>query len=108
MEKRRIKRIDVHIGAKVILENKNYDSFLDNVSNEGLCLMINSKEKEPEFIPEKTFDLEFYTKQKNQIKINCIIKWFTESRRSGPYIEYLIGSEVIAPPVEYKEFLASL
>ncbi len=110
MERRRSERKAVKINIKISLDNKSYDGFIYNISQEGLYLniIIVPTEILTNFVSGTKFELKFQTNTEKEITPQCEIKWVNISPESNVGIIYLIGAEIIDPPDEYKEFLMTL
>ena len=127
MGKRFCEKTAVNLYAKIIIGDKTYNGYIENVSQEGAeylmtCLInvsteakakkiteihfkVSSKDSE-DFKPEKTAEVHFQTPSGEAINLNCEVIWFSVSQYDNR--TEVFGMAIINPPAQYKEFLKSL
>ena len=127
MGKRFCEKTAVNLYAKIIIGDKTYNGYIENVSQEGAeylmtCLInvsteakakkiteihfkVSSKDSE-DFKPEKTAEVHFQTPSGEAINLNCEVIWFSVSQHDNR--TEVFGMEIINPPAQYMEFLKSI
>ncbi len=107
MERRRFKRIPVYLKANIILNDKTYSGFIEDVSVEGIKYIVTYFFKPSEnFTPEKKVSLNFQVPTGETLNLNCEIIWFT--RITPDDKELTLGMKIIDPPQKYMEFIEIL
>ena len=107
MERRRCNRIPVILKAKVIIGDKTYAGFIENVSVEGIKYSITSFfQTTKDFTPEMIIKLNFQNPSGETLNLNCELIWF--SKISPNDTELTLGMKIIDPPQNYKEFVRTL
>lgn len=110
MEKRRSERKQVHIRVKLNVGDNSYDAFINNVSYEGIGLniILAPDEKVDGILPNTILGLGFQTGPSTEVTLQCDIKWVNISSDKSVGLIYMIGSEILDPPAEYKHFIKNL
>ncbi|MDO8282706.1 MAG: PilZ domain-containing protein [Thermodesulfovibrionia bacterium] len=109
MERRCSERKDVKIDVKISLSGKSYAGFIDNISPEGLgATIVTAPEEDVSgFVKGTKLELSFQAKRE-EITLQCEIKWINISSEIHVGVIYIIGAEIIDPPAEYKELIRTL
>ncbi len=110
MEKRHSLRKTVHVSVRLTIEGNTYDAFIDNVSYEGIganIVVIPAKVLQ-HILPATVLEIQFQTGKLMGTSLKCTVKWLNISADDNGEIIYMIGSEIIKPPAQYKEFVQSL
>jgi hypothetical protein len=105
MERRRSRRKNVNIEAKIISEGTGYSANIENISKHGISLETNSKDildTSTRFNPGTEFKVKFQTPSGEEINLYCKVIW---SYKAAPHgLKSKIGMEVIFPPPSYIDF----
>ena len=107
MEKRHSERKQVHIVVRFTTGGESYDAFIDNISSKGVGLnfIFTTEEVVEGILPGKKIEIQFQNSKGEEITLQCEIRWVNVSADISIGNMYLIGTEIIDPPAEYKEFL---
>lgn len=109
MEKRRSKRKSVYIEAELISGNAGYSGLIDNISENGICMETASKDllgNSACFNPGKEFEVKFWMRPEEEIKLHCKVTWSFKAAPHGLKIK--IGMDIIFPPPSYIDFYRNL
>jgi hypothetical protein len=102
----RSQRFPVEINAEIVSENLRHEGIIENLSEKGVCLRITPTKTLRDFTPGIRLDLKFQLPTGKKLSLYCKKKWsYKITPRS---LMKRIGVELIDPPSEYKDFLATL
>ncbi|MEN8265219.1 MAG: hypothetical protein ABFR82_17370 [Nitrospirota bacterium] len=123
MGNRLCEKIITNLYAKITIDSKTYNGYIENLVQEGAeylmtCLINVSREitderiyemhfkvpsRDPEYFqPKKTAEVHFQTPSGETINLICELLWFSVSQYDSR--TEVLGMEIINPPIEYKEF----
>lgn len=106
MDARCTKRKIVSIRAELIIGDKSWASFIENLSEEGIFVTTSAAESSVKIAPQAPATLRFPLPAGEKAELNCRIIW---TLKLPPYgLTQNVGMEVIDPPASYKDFLQSL
>jgi hypothetical protein len=106
--KRRSKRIEHRLDAEVVLDNKSYRGSIENFSEIGIFKIAVSDEEVIGFIPGASVGVRFSLPSKEEIQLDCNIKWLRINTEPLAGIIYNMGMEINNPPQVYLNFVRSL
>jgi hypothetical protein len=106
MEKRRSKRKVVQLMAKRISGDEKHAVFIENISEEGMHIMIHPAKPAKDFPPGKQLEIRFKITAEETLNLQCKVRWSYRILTNG--LSNIIGIEIIAPPLKYKEFVKEL
>ena len=107
MERRRHKRIYIHLKARITVDDRTYDGYIENISESGIGYLMASPESiTDDFLSSKSIELELQIQPGKTIVLACVAKWARKGLASGKTIG--VGMSIIDPPVEYGNWLRAL
>ena len=107
MEKRRSNRIKINLRAERISGDNSHGIFIENISENGINIIVANEKTLKEFLPGKDVDLRFRLSSGEALNLRCKVKWSCPD--SPPDIRTeSIGLEIIDPPPRYIEFVRTL
>ena len=105
MDARRQNRIIVNFEAEIVLNDKRYSSFIENLSEDGVYVVTSQAKSSLEFIKDTLLELRFSFPSGEKIRLRCKVKWSYSTPPHG--MTNSIGLEILDPPLLYKEILKS-
>lgn len=119
------KRIDINLNARIILNNRSYTGYTENISEYGLKWYHYSTVKnslynnvtEKSILPGTKVKLECKLPSGEKFDMFCKVKWLRRpfgghiktSVGIDPQPEYTtLGMEILNPPATYKKFFETL
>lgn len=106
MDARRTKRKIVSIRAELIIGDRSWASFIENLSEEGIFVTTSAAESSAKIAPQISATLRFPLPAGKKAELSCRIIW---TLKLPPYgLTQSVGMEIIDPPASYKEYLKSL
>lgn len=108
MEKRRAKRKDVSLDAKLTANGLSSPGFIENICEHGLHLITASRKISPSFIPETVLELTVHNTSGSKACLNCEVRWVHINKTPIHGLTYRMGMEILKQPPQYIEFLAGL
>ncbi len=107
MERRRHKRIYIHLKATITVDDRTYDGYIENISESGIGYLMASPESiKDDFLSSKSIELKLQMQPGKTIVLDCIAKWAKKGLASGKTIG--VGMNIIDPPVEYGDWVSAL
>lgn len=103
---RRSRRVIVNIDAKLIMGDRTFASFIENLSEEGAYVTTAPSKSNLDFAPETPVTLIFRFPAGDEIELQGKIKWSYITPPHG--YTNSIGLEIINPPSTFKETLKTL
>ena len=107
MEKRRTKRIKVHLKAERISGNEKYGVFIENISEHGIHMITTPAETHKKYTPGTDIDLKFQLNTGETLNLQCKVRW-AHLKIPPDGMTDSIGLEIIDPPEKYFEFVKTL
>lgn len=96
MEKRRAKRIFPGFKAEIIYNGKNYAGVIDDLCEDGLCVISSRIDADITFRPDTIIEVIFKSHPKETLTLRCTIKWLNKLHSED--FMYRIGMEILDPP----------
>ena len=107
MDKRRLQRLRVNLKAERISGRGNHTVFIENISEQGILILIPHSSEIKKFRPGTGIDLKFKLNSGKAISLNCKVRWsYPKTPPEG--LTDSIGLEIIEPPDEYRNFVKAL
>lgn len=108
MEKRRSKRKNVGLDARVVTNGVSSPGFVENICEHGLHLITASGKISSSFIPETVLELTVRNSSGSKANLNCEVRWVHINKTPIHGLTYRMGVEILKQPSKYNEFLSSL
>ena len=107
MDKRRHKRIYVHLKAKITVDDQIYDGYAENVSESGIGYLMSTPGRfKDDFLGNKDIDLDMQMEPSKSILLTCVAKWARKGMATNKIIG--VGMNIIDPPHEYLDWVSTL
>lgn len=106
MEKRRGRRVSVSLSAERISGDSKHSIFIENLSENGICIIATPSKKTASFKPGAQVTVRLKLSSDITINLDCIVIWSHKSEPNG--ITVSVGLEIIDPPEKYKAFVKKL
>lgn len=106
MDARQHKRVIVTLEAELIFQDYRIASSIENLSEEGVYLIIPHSKSAFDFTPGTLLELRFQLPSGEKQRLNCKVKWLYNTPPHG--LTNSIGMEIIDPPLSFKESLKAL
>jgi hypothetical protein len=106
VEKRCFNRIPVSLEAELISDDKNHAAIVEDISENGLKIIIAPIKHKINFTPEIKLELKLHLPSGEPLNLSCKKKWLYKISAHGSTMR--IGIEIIEPPTQYKKFLTTL
>ena len=107
MEKRRSKRIKVHLKAERISGDKNYGVFIENISENGIQMLTTPSSEHIKYTTGTDIDVKFHLSKGKTLNLHCKVRWsYLKIPPNG--LTDSIGLEIIDAPLQYIEFVKAL
>jgi hypothetical protein len=107
-DRRSNRRIKHSIKADLTFNEKHYKAVIENFSETGIFKIVFPEKSVIEFFPGNTLEVNLLLPAKQQLTLECEIKWVRIKRGSPLFLKYHMGLKIIEPPREYKEFIQTL
>jgi hypothetical protein len=107
MERRRSKRIKVNLKAERISGDEKYGVFIENISEQGICMITTHLKAHSKYIPGTDIDLRFQLSSGETLNLFCKVIW-AHLKIPPDGLTDSIGLEIIDPPPQYIEFVRVL
>ncbi len=100
------KRIIVSLNAEIILDDESIAGKIENLSEDGLYMIVNPSKTSFDFSPESKFMIKIHLASRETRTFLCKVKW---SYKTPPHeLTNSLGMEILAPYAEYKDLLNAL
>jgi PilZ domain len=107
MERRRHKRIYVHLKASITVDDQTYDGYIENISESGIGYLMSSPARfKDDFLSTKRIELNFQMGPGKAIVLDCVATWSKKGLGSSKIIG--VGMKIIDPPLDYGDWVRSL
>ncbi len=107
MERRRHRRIYIHLKASLMVDNRTYDGYIENISESGIGYLMSSPEQiKDDFLSSKSIELNLQMQPGKTIVLDCVATWARKGLNSGKTIGF--GMKIIDPPVEYRDWIRTI
>ena len=106
MDKRSDERHSVDFKAELLYDGKNYAGLVENISENGLYVIAHPLNKAIDFHSGTELNLKFQLSSGEIVNLPCKVKWSYKTPPHG--LTFSIGTEIMEPSQEYKEYLKSL
>lgn len=107
MEKRRHERIIESLDAEIVSNGTVYSCIVMNFSAEGLYIVTATANSIVEISPSTVLQLNCTLPSGSRLSMECKIIWF-QTKPSSHGVAFSLGLEIMNPPEEYKDFVASI
>ncbi len=108
MEKKRSQRVSLSLFAELSLTEKNFNGFIENLSETGIFKMVFTDKEVEEFSPGANVTVNFMLPDDEIVDLNCNVKWLSLNTQPFSELIYDIGMEISDPPAKYLDFVRSL
>jgi len=106
MEKRSARRHGVGFKAELLYGGKSYAGLVENISENGLYAIAYPLDTAIDFHSGTELEMKFQLTSGEIVNLPCEVKWSYKTPLHG--LTFSIGTEIIEPSPEYKEYLKSL
>lgn len=107
MERRRSRRVKFSLKAERISGSGDRTVFIENISEEGILMILPHSKRAEKFKPGMVVDLNFKLNTGKIICLNCIVRWsFQKVPPDG--LTDSVGLEIEHPPSAYRKFVKSI
>jgi hypothetical protein len=107
MERRRHKRIYVHLKASIKVDEQTFDGYIENISESGVGYLMSSPGRfKDDYLTNKNIELSLQIQPDKTIVLNCVAMWAKTGLSTSKIIG--IGMNIIDPPLEYGGWLRTL
>ncbi len=96
MDRRRFTRIDGGYDAEIIHEGKSYRGIIENLSENGVCVITLPTDVPVDILPGAALKIKFQPHPQETLALNCIVRWSNKISPHGLTIR--IGMGIIDPP----------
>jgi hypothetical protein len=107
MERRRTGRVSVSIKAERISGSEKYSVFIEDISGNGLHMIIAPAAAIRKYTPGAEISLKFELATGKTILLRCITRWAYHLLPPEKEVQS-IGLEIVDPPREYLDFVGAL
>jgi hypothetical protein len=98
MDKRRAKRISIGFKVEIISEGSTYTGEIDNLSEDGACVLLFPTHIPVTFEEGKIYELTFHLFSEETINFRCKVVWSKKTPSHG--LTNKVGMEIIDPDWE--------
>jgi hypothetical protein len=105
MEKRQGKRSKSYIKCELISRSLNFPGWIENFSEDGLCVLKDSTKAVEDIPAGMLFMVEFPSHSGDTIAVQCRVIHTYKTSPDGPTNK--VGMEIIDKSEEYKKFLTT-
>ncbi len=107
MERRRHKRIYVHLKATITVDDQTYEGYVENISEIGIGYLMSSPGRfKDDYLSNKSIELTMQMEPGQTIVLNCVAAWAKKGLVSGKTVG--VGMNIIDPPPEYKDWVKNI
>lgn len=104
MERRHLKRLYLHMKARIVLDEKEYDGYIENISENGIGYLLSASFKpRDELLSDKISELIVDIPPDTTVRLKCTVMWTKKGVFSSTTIG--LGMKVINPPQEYIDWI---
>jgi len=104
MERRRHKRIYVHLKAVIMVDDQTYDGYIENISESGIGYLMSTPGRfKDDYLSNKRIELNVQMQPGKTIVLHCVGTWSKKGLGSGKTVG--LGMNIIDPPPEYKDWI---
>ena len=103
-EKRRARRIDDNLDAKIISAGKTFSGIVMNFSEDGLYMVTAAANNLVDITPSTLVELKCKLPSDKKISLKCEVKWF-QTKTSPHGLAFSMGMEILNPPRDYINFI---
>jgi hypothetical protein len=96
----------VDFNARLIFGNKSYPSYIENLSNEDICLLVSQSIPLNKSFKGSECTLEFSNPSGEKMNLNCTVKCMYKTPPFG--LTNSMVMEVNGPSAQYKKLLDAL
>jgi hypothetical protein len=107
MEKRRSRRIKVHLKAERISGDDKYGVFIENISENGIQMITAPLKEHLKYTDGTDIDLRFHLLTGDTLNLHCKVRW-SHPKIPPNGMTDSIGLEIIDPPKQYIDFVKTL
>ena len=105
-ERRRHKRIYVHLKASIMVDDQTFEGYVENISESGIGFLMSSPGRfKDDYLTNKNIELNLQMQPGKTIELNCVAKWAKTGISSGKVVG--VGMNIIDPPPEYLDWVKS-
>ena len=104
MERRRHKRIYVHLKASITVDDQTFEGYVENISESGIGFLMSSPGRfKDDFLTNKDIELTLQMQPDKTIDLNCVAKWAKTGLSTSKIVG--IGMNIIDPSPEYLDLV---
>jgi len=107
MERRRSRRVKFSLKAERISGSGDRTVFIENISEEGILMVLPHSKKAEKFQPGMIVDLRFRLSSGKDIDLTCIVRWAVQKMPPDGKTDS-VGLEIEKPPVLYQKFVRTI
>jgi hypothetical protein len=96
VEKRHSNRIVIGLKAEIISDDIHYEGVIENLSEDGICVITVPTENTIDFAPGAILQIKFQFLSEETLNLRCKVKWSCKTPPHG--LTQKIGMEIIDPP----------
>ena len=96
LEKRKSTRIVGGYKVDLMSEGLKYTGEVENLSEDGVCIMVFAAAVPVNFQPDDIYEMHFYSLPEETLICQCKVKWAKKASANG--VTSLVGMEIIDPP----------
>ncbi len=96
MDRRRFARIHGGYDAEIIHEGRNYAAIIENLSENGVCVITLPTGIPVDIAPGEKLKTKFRPHPGETLVLNCIVRWSNKTPPHG--LTTRLGMEIIDPP----------
>ena len=107
IEKRRHKRVYVHLKARITVDEQTYNGYIENISESGIGYLMSSPGRfKDDYLSNKSIDIDMQMQPGKTIVLSCVATWAKRGLVSDKTIG--VGMNIINPPLEYLDWVKTL
>jgi len=107
MEKRRSRRIKLHLKAERITGDEKCGVLIENISESGIQILTTPLKEHLKYHDGAEIDLMFHLLSGDTLNLHCKVKW-SHPKVPPNGMTDSIGLEIIDPPRQYIEYVRTL
>jgi hypothetical protein len=96
VEKRHSNRIVIGLKAEIISDDIHYEGVIENLSEDGICVITVPTENTIDFAPGAILQIKFQFLSEETLNLRCKVRWSSKNKPHG--LTQKIGMEIIDPP----------
>ena len=105
-ERRRHKRIYVHLKASITVDDQTFEGYVENISESGIGFLMSSPGRfKDDFLTNKNIEINLQMQPEKSMVLNCVATWAKTGISTGKIVG--IGMSIIDPPPEYEDWVKS-